>query len=636
MSRSIRPRHLGYVALTVVAAVAAYGQLRPAPTEAGEPVALRKLGPKPETIWQVEDVRAGMKGVGKTVMKGTKVEDFHAEVLGVLKNSSPGRDLVLCRLSGLDLERIGVIQGMSGSPIYIDNKLLGAVAYAWAHGKDPIAGVTPFVQMHQFVEAFERRDTAAGDAPRRIGLAEPLRLDGREFDAVTVAQGFDDPGSRDADGFLLRPLRTPLSATGFSANALRLFQDRVGGRLGLVPMQGGGVGGKVDSDAKDVPLEAGGPLAISLVTGDFDLSGIGTVTHIEGQRVYGWGHPFMSLGACEFPLMTGFIHTVYPRQTVSFKMGSPLKQVGVINADVSTGIAGWLGKEVDMMPMQINVALGKNPTRTFNVQVVRQRQLMPNLVFTSLANSIDMEGDLPDEITAQLSVRIEVADREPIVLKDTYSGISGGRMPQALFGPVGTITQMLISNTFVNLKPTRIEADVQILPGRTSADIEAVEADGEVYAPGDTVKVHTYLKPYKEPRVKVTSSLKLPADLAEGTYTITVWDDSSNTRQMLRDKPTLISPQTVDQLYESIQFQSQAKRTNLVLRLPLGATGVSVAGKPMPELPGSMVQILGSGRRSGSQTIADAVFSRTATDWVITGSETVRITVGKTRGVSRN
>jgi len=636
MSRSIRPRHLGYVALTVAAAVAAYGQLRPAPTEAGEPVAVRKLGPKPETIWQVDDVRAGMKGVGKTVMKGTKVEEFHAEVLGVLKNSSPGRDLVLCRLSGLDLERIGVIQGMSGSPIYIDNKLLGAVAYAWAHGKDPIAGVTPFVQMHQFVEAFERRDTAGGDPPRRIGLAEPLRLDGREFDAVTVAQGFDDPTARDEDNFILRPLRTPLSATGFSANALRLFQDRVGKRLGLVPMQGGGVGGKAGSDAKDVPLEAGGPLALSLVTGDFDLSGIGTVTHIEGQRVYGWGHPFMSLGACEFPLMTGYIHTVYPRQTVSFKMGSPLKQVGVINADVSTGIAGWLGKEVDMMPMQINVALGKNPTRTFNVQVVRQRQLMPNLVFTSLANSIDMEGDLPDEITAQLSVRIEVADREPIVIKDVYSGISGGRMPQALFGPVGTITQMLISNTFVNLKPTRIEADVQILPGRTSADIEAVEADGEVYAPGDTVKVHTYLKPYKEPRVKVTSSLKLPADLAEGTYTITVWDDSSNTRQMLRDKPTLISPQTVDQLYESIQFQSQVKRTNLVLRLPLGATGVSVAGKPMPELPGSMVQILGSGRRSGSQTIADAVFSRTATDWVITGSETVRITVGKTRGVSRN
>ncbi len=108
--------------------------------------------------WNVDDVKAGMKGTGRTVMRGTRTEEFKAEVLGVLKNVSPGRDLVLCRLSGLDLDKTGVIAGMSGSPIYIDNKLLGAVAYAWAFGKEPIAGVTPFEQMHGFVEAYERRD----------------------------------------------------------------------------------------------------------------------------------------------------------------------------------------------------------------------------------------------------------------------------------------------------------------------------------------------------------------------------------------------------------------------------------------------------------------------------------------------
>src|SRR5207253_7335441 len=121
---------------------------------------------------------------------------------------------------------------------------------------------------------------------------------------------------------------------------------------------------------KDAALEPGGPLAIAMITGDFDLSGIGTVTHIEGNRVYGFGHPMMSLGACEFPLMTGYIHTVYPRQTVSFKMGSPLKPVGVINADVSTCVAGWLGRKPDLMPMRMSVALGdKEPAKTFNVQM---------------------------------------------------------------------------------------------------------------------------------------------------------------------------------------------------------------------------------------------------------------------------
>src|SRR5215471_16193153 len=121
--------------------------------------------PKAESYWKVEDVRPGMKGQGRTVMKGTKVETFDAEVLGVLKNTSPGRDMVLCRLSGLDLDKTGVIAGMSGSPVYIDNKLLGAVAYAWAFGKEPIAGITPFSQMHGFVEAYERRDIAEESKP---------------------------------------------------------------------------------------------------------------------------------------------------------------------------------------------------------------------------------------------------------------------------------------------------------------------------------------------------------------------------------------------------------------------------------------------------------------------------------------
>lgn len=602
---------------------------------AGEPIPVPapRIGPRPGTYWLVEDVRRGMKGVGKTVMKGTKIESFDAEVLGVLKNSNPGRDLILCRLSGLDLERTGVIAGMSGSPITIDGKLLGAVAFAWSGGKDPIAGVTPFIQMHEFVEAYERRDTAERNAPKRIGLADPVRIDGRDYETVTVSQGYEEARG---DEFVLQPVRTPLSATGFSANSLRLFHERCGRQMGLVPMQGGAVSGKVAEEEKDVTLEAGGSLSLSMITGDFDLSGIGTVTHIEGRRVYGWGHPFMSLGACEFPLMTGYVHTIYPRQTVSFKMGSPLKPVGVINADVSTCIAGWLGKEAEMMPMKMSVAFGSGPSRTFNVQVARQRQMMPNLVFTALSNSIDMEGDLPDDLTAQVSLRIEVEDREAIVIKDTFSGMSGARAAQTIFGPGASIVQMLTGNPMRPLKPTRIEADVQLIPGRISAEIEAVETDADVYAPGDTVRVTAFLKPYRGERQKVTASLKLPADLSEGTHTLQILDDPSNARQTMRDTPTLGSPQTIEQLFQSIQFQTRTKRTNLVLRLPLGASGVAVDGRALPDLPGSMVQILGSGRRTGAQTISDAVVAKQPTEWVVQGSESIKITVGKTRGVSRN
>src|SRR5438046_9917496 len=150
-----------------------------------------------------------MKGHGLTVMKGTKVERFDAEVLGVMKNTSPGRDMVLCRLSGLDLERTGVIAGMSGSPVYVDKKLIGAVAYAWPYGKDPIAGITPFSQMHGFVESFERRDLAERSKPVRVGLRQPLRIDGRDFTSVRVSQSAAAPKPA-GDELWMAPLQTPL------------------------------------------------------------------------------------------------------------------------------------------------------------------------------------------------------------------------------------------------------------------------------------------------------------------------------------------------------------------------------------------------------------------------------------------
>ena len=198
-------------------------------------------GPRSEGCWQVDEVRPGMKGFGRTVMKGTKVDTFQAEVIGVLKNTSPGRDMVLCRLAGLDLEKTGIIAGMSGSPVYIDGKLLGAVAYGWAYGKEPIAGITPFCQMHSFVESYERRDLAEQGKPRRVGVRHtlpiPLAAGKTLFDSVTVSQDPDDDSGKDKDEMWLTPLRTPLAATGFSAHSLKLLRGRTRG-LGLIPVMG--------------------------------------------------------------------------------------------------------------------------------------------------------------------------------------------------------------------------------------------------------------------------------------------------------------------------------------------------------------------------------------------------------------
>ncbi len=591
-------------------------------------------GPKRENYWQVEDVRAGMKGHGRTVMKGTKVETFQAEVLGVLRNTSPGRDLILCRLSGLNLDKTGVIAGMSGSPIYLEDKLLGAVAYAWPYGKEPIAGVTPFSQMHGYVEAAEKRDRAEQGRPSRVGLGRPIRAGGRDFDAVTVAAGFDAPPSGE-QGLWLAPLQTPLAATGFTPHSLRLLRERCGD-LGLVPVQGGGAGARLAAEEKDATLEPGGPLVVALITGDFDLSGIGTVTHVEGTRVYGWGHPFMSLGGCDFPLLTGYIHTVYPRQTVSFKMGSPLKTVGVINADVSTGIAGWIGPKPDLLPLRTSVSLGPDgAAKTFNVQIARQRSLLATLVFTALTNSVDMEGELPEEVTADFQARIEVAGHPPVVIKDTFSGFTGGRAPQALFGPVAAAVNQLMYNPHVPVRIERIECDTQVFPGRRTAEIDAVELDADTYAPGDTLRAGVFLRPFKGERRRVSVGLKLPADLPEGPYAATLCDDVTNARLTLRDHPNLGNPTNLEQVLEALRVQTEARRTHLVLRVPTGPSGVAAGGKALPDLPPSMVHILANSRRTGAQTVSSALVARQATDWVVQGSETVRFTVTQNKKTTR-
>jgi hypothetical protein len=585
--------------------------------------------PKSDAYWRVEDIRSGMKGVGRTVVKGTKIETFQAEVLGVLHNTSPGRDLVICRLSGLNLDKTGVIAGMSGSPVYIDNKLVGAVAYAWPYGKEPIAGITPFCQMDGFVEAFERRDSIRANKPTRVGLRQPLVIDGREFASVTVSEGFEEARASTGDGLWMMPLRTPLSAAGFTESSLKLLHEQCG-RFGLIPVQGGAAPARIADEEKDTPLQPGSSLAISLIRGDFDLSGIGTVTHIEGKRVYGWGHPFLSLGACEFPLMSGYIITVYPRQTVSFKMGAPLKQLGVINADVSTCIAGWLDREADMLPLRMSVALDADSTaRTFNVEIARQRALMPALVLTALSNSIDMQGELPEEMTANLEARIDIEGHGPIVIKDTFSGLNSNRAPQTMYGQVGAVVNLLMHNSFQPVRLRRIECRTQIRPGRRTAEIESVELSSDTFEPGETVRATVFLRPYKGVCQRVPLSLALPSDLPEGPYTAVIGDDLLNARLTLRDNPTLTNPSNLDQVFEAVRVQTSIQRTNLVMRLPLPRSGVAVNGKALPNLPPSMVQILGNSRRSGAQTLGSALVARRPTEWVIQGSERVRFHVVK-------
>jgi hypothetical protein len=579
--------------------------------------------PDPKTYWNIDEIRAGMKGVGKTVMVGTAMEEFKAEVLGVMKDVSPGRDMVLCRLSGCNLEHAGIIQGMSGSPIYVDGKLLGAVAFAWEFAKDPIAGVTPFCQMVQFVRPADKRIAAEAG-----GVLKAARQDGLWNQDEPAAA----PGPIAATGGALagmRPIATPLAASGFSVHALAFLSERLG-PLGMAATAGGSVQEEILKREGDKPLLPGSPLSIAMVTGDFDLSGIGTVTHVEGDRVYGFGHPMFSLGSCDFPMMTGYIHTVYPRANVSMKMGSPLKTVGVLDTDVSTAVSGRVGLKPDMLPLRVKVKVGRySEPRTFNVQIVREPNLMSMLVMAVLSNAIDTEGNLPEELTARLKVQLTVKDHDPIVLADSLSGAryTGPMGPAMLFGPVANAVNILVRNPIAALRIEAIDCDVEIDTGRTTAEVESVRLASDRLEPGQTLKAIVTLKPFKGERESVEVALPLPADFPEGHHEAAVCDLTNSFRRRFRNDPSLLEPRDVPGLLRMIHFQTGPKRTGLFLHVALPDRGLAVSGQPLPNLPGSARAVLAGSRQTPLPALRADLIGETPTAWVIDGSQSVRFNV---------
>ena len=586
------------------------------------------------SIWDVEALRPGMRGYGVSVFSGSKLERFEVEILGVLKNTNPGRDMVLARLAGCNLEKTGVIAGMSGSPIYVQNKLVGALAYSWAFGKEPIAGITPFRQMASLVAASSQRSdwTAA-----RMPLPAPLEIAMERFTAVSISEG--DSASPVPDEMLLQPLQSPLCTTGFSARALEGLRDTFLAH-GLVPVQMGGAASYLKKKKHDhAPLKPGDPLAVALVVGDFDMSGIGTVTHVEGQRVYGWGHPFLGIGPCALPMYAAHIHAIYPRQTVSFKMGSPVRQVGTLDSDVSTGIAGVLGSAPTLIPVEATVQRGSGgQVRRYGCEVVPHRVLFPQLVLAILTNSVELEGELPEELTAELDLKVELEDLPPLVLHDVFSGshVAGARAPIALFTPISSLLQTLLLAPYEGINVKRVTCTTKFFPYRATGEIESVRLSSDVYAPGETLRASAWLRPYRGTRSKVELSLPLPAGLPEGDYTLQVCDGPTHVRLLLRDDPLLGVPQSREKLLEQQRLLCSAERTNIVARLAVSRSSLAVDGLEHRDLPASVAEQLSESRRSTpiAQTLPTVVVASAQTPYVVQGLHKLKFTVSRQKSAT--
>jgi len=590
-------------------------------TTAGEPL----------TYWKIDDVKPRMRGIGQTVMKGNRIEEFTAEVLGVQKGVSPGRDMILCRLSGLsDIDHAGIIQGMSGSPIVVDGKLLGAVAFAWEFAKDPIAGVTPFEQMLEY----SQHDHVAAAAARKPGPTDRSMSD---FNAGGPASPeFVIAGGARTEG----QMATPLAGHGFSPGSLAFLNARMSA-LNVSAANGGAAQEDVRLKEGNQPLQRGSAVAAGLVLGDFQLAGIGTVTEVDGDRVYAFGHPMFGLGRCQFPMMTAHIHTVYPRVSVSMKMGSPLNEVGAFDTDVSTGIAGRIGVKADLLPMEVSVAgeLFAQPT-TYRVRIVREPSLLPALIVSVLSSAVDTDGNLPDELTAKLKVRFELKDDQPIEMSDTFSGsgFSGERGSVALFGKTARVVSMLSNNFAAPVRIEKISVAVQIERGRHTATVENIRLRNKALQPGQTLTADVELEPWHGARQTVTLKLDLPVDMPEGIYEAFIGDSASSLRRRLSNDQALLSPINLAGLMKTLRIDvATTQNQDLYLHVALPQQGLSVQGQTLPNLPGSVRSVFSSRHDSTKpSTVKSDLIQSVSTSWVLEGRDTVKFAVLKDTGVTGN
>jgi hypothetical protein len=424
-------------------------------------------------------------------------------------------------------------------------------------------------------------------------------------------------------------IKMPVVVSGFSSDSLPMLRESME-PLAMIPVMGGGVYGDALAEAADKPLEPGSPLCVAMVTGDFDISGVGTVTQVEGDRIYGFGHPMFSLGKCEFPLMSGYIHVVYPRQTVSFKMSSPLKTIGVIDTDVSTCVAGRLGPGPRMVPMELTIQRQGQPTpHRYKVEIVPQKELFASMVFNVLVGAIDTEGNLPDELTMKVTSTIHAKGLAPLVISDVYAGdqYSGQFAAPAVYGVVPNILNILVRNPFQDVEIESIRTDTEILESRNSATIQRVQLASDILEPGEKLVAHVELEPYKGAPGTVEVSLPLPANMSPGVYQALVCDSMTAIRSELRNQPYLLQPQNLDQLYRVLGLQVSERRTNLYLRVMTRDLGVSLEGHAMPNLPLSMAQILTSRRRSGALPIRTELVNKVDTPFVLQGAQTLQFQV---------
>jgi hypothetical protein len=545
----------------------------------------------------LSEVKKGMKGYGLTVFEGTNVEKFDVEILGVLNNIGPDQNLILAKVDHPVVARGGIIAGMSGSPIFIDGKVIGALAYAWQFAKEPVAGVTPIEEMLKISGRVRAPQGAspAGASPR-MNAVELLGALAKQDPSAAFEKLIKDmaPAPVSATGGVRR-ISMPISVSSFSAETIQRFSPYFE-QLGFMAVPSGTNSTSTTGTSAKTTFEPGDPVGAILLNGDFNVAASGTVTYVDKEHVYAFGHPFLDMGEINFPMATSEVVTVMPSVASSFKFSNTGPIVGVLQQDRAAGIMGTLGAKPDMIPVEV-VLNGSGPAQTYHVNVVRHSHLSP-LMLAMVTDSVVANAQrAAGERTVMMEGEIQVKGYPPIKLREGWAGQQARQsIPQYL----AVVAGYLMSNEF---SPTEIEKVTIHLRHdddlRIAKLMEAslVTPDKGKIAPGDIVKVRTVLKPFRgEPFVEMFD-VRIPDDQPAGSAYLLIGSGSvMNAIDFTLVPP---DPRTLQQVLGVIERLRPS--TDLTVALYSNGEGAVTSGVYLPNLPPSIRAVVSADTSNGAQ-----------------------------------
>ncbi len=540
----------------------------------------------------VDEVRPGMEAYCLTVYKGTEVEKFGLDVLSVVRNYTPGRDAILVQGTDERFVHTGPVAGCSGSPVYIDGRLAGALAFGWLYSEDALYGVTPIEEMLRVGLSVDGRgaktEGAGGGSGYNFDFSRPIdfaEVD-REITGWRVSPQADSGG--------ISPLWCPVVTSGLPAVA----SEQLAGTLrpfGLMVVSGSGSGG--GGSGSDVRLEPGACLSIPLVSGDISMDVIGTVTEVRGDEVYGFGHSFLGYGAVNLPMATGQVHTIVSTMIRSFKFASSGQIVGALNIDESAAVHGRIGASAKMIGLKINVERYNDPKkRSYECRIVNDRILTPQLLRSALAGAVLMAGSLPPDNTLEYRVFLGVSGEQAVDFENTATGAGLMNMVRDGISPVA----LLLNNPYRAVDMDSLDFDIRVSSENTSAAIWSVDLSDRVVKPGEKFRVEVVLECFQDRKRKYVFELQVPKGLKPGRYDVIVCGGDGYGNFLRRTVWQRFVPESLPSLIDAMNEVGRIRRDRLHCILVLPPEGVIVDKAELPDLPPTKALILSDAGRAAS------------------------------------